>query len=108
MADTGAIIRLVEHAGQTIHPDGPATGPEGPIEQAFVKAFDAEGNDGYGDIQLTADPARAYVYADFKAAMAAYMAVPSNRPLRDDGEPNRPMRAFTVAIEAAPPGSLPR
>lgn len=99
---TGVVIRLIEHAGMEIHGDGSVSGPQGPIERAFVKSYDPDGHDGQGDLEITADPADAHVYADAGEALAAYHAQSTVRPLREDGKPNRPLLAFTVTFERAP------
>ncbi|HUV10816.1 MAG TPA: hypothetical protein VMX12_07530 [Acidimicrobiia bacterium] len=97
----GVVIRLVEHAGLEINEDGSVSGPTGLIERAFVRSYDPEGHDGLGDLLITADRSKAHVYDDMSEAFAAYNAQPSCRPLRGDGQPNRPLAAFTVSFERA-------
>jgi hypothetical protein len=69
---------------------------------AYLKSCDLEYADGAGLVTWTNSAAEAMVFGSFREAFEAWRAVPKSRPLRPDGEPNRPLTAFTVALEDAP------
>ena len=73
---------------------GDATDPEG----LFVAEYDPDGMNGCGSVKLTANLSEAKRYTDGSAAVREYMRQSTIRPLREDGEPNRPLMAYTVAI----------
>lgn len=68
------------------------------IENQYVKSYTPDGNDGCGDLVVTRDITQAKVYSDQQAALEAWRATSNTHPIRYDGEPNRPMTAFTVTI----------
>jgi hypothetical protein len=55
-----------------------------------------------GLIDCSPDPAKALHFADHAAALACVMQQSTRLPLRPDGRPNRPLRAFTVEIKRLP------
>lgn len=57
-----------------------------------------------GQIVVTRNPRAAMLFPDAAAALAAWKTQSTVAPLRRDGEPNRPLTAYTVEIEPAPPG----
>jgi hypothetical protein len=57
-----------------------------------------EGDNGNGVAEWTRDPSQAMTFASAEAATECYRAVPYNRPLRQDGKPNRPLTMFSVAF----------
>ena len=67
----------------------------------YLAAYDPEGNDGCGKHEWTADPAKAMIFDSWVAAHAAWTLVPANRPVRPDGQVNRPLCAFTIVTEPA-------
>lgn len=69
---------------------------------SYLVSYDPEAHDGRGDVTWSADPRAAHRFKTPAAALAAVMAVPRCRPTRPDGKPNRPLTAFTVALEPAP------
>lgn len=68
----------------------------------YVKSFFAEAHGGRGNLVATADPEEALRFPDLAAALRFYQRVPINRPTRPDGEPNKPLTAFHIAVEPAP------
>lgn len=54
-----------------------------------------EGYEMLAHIEVTDDPARALWFPDLLAAMACYRRA---HGWREDGEPNRPLTAFTIQI----------
>ena len=69
---------------------------------AYLKACDLEYAGGTGLVSWTADRSQALAFATYREAFEAWRAVPESRPVRPDGEPNRPLTAFTVEIEEGP------
>ncbi len=72
------------------------------ITGLMLASFDPEGNDGYGKGEWTDDPGRAMRFPSIEAAHACWTAVPRSRPVRMDGQPNRPLTAVTIEIATAP------
>jgi len=94
------VIRCLALQGIARHP-----GRRNPAGQ-YLRAYDPEAHDGQGEARWTADPAKAMVFPSKPAAWALYTAVPTARPTRPDGQPNRPLCAFSISIEPAPPSGL--
>lgn len=65
----------------------------------WLAEYDPERMRGFGWIQGTPLRDRALRFADLDAALACYRRSPAARPLREDGQPNRPLAAYTVSIE---------
>jgi hypothetical protein len=83
---------------------GTATLPDGVVPRgAYLVRYDPEAHDGRGDAIWSGDPLAAHRFPDVRTALEALRAVPRCRPRRPDGKPNRPLMAFTVAVEPAPP-----
>lgn len=78
-----------------------SAGPRCPGQ--YLKSYDPEAYDGMGDCEWTADREEALVYPSFLEAFEAWRQVPKSRPKRADGAANRPLTAFSVTFENAPP-----
>jgi hypothetical protein len=77
-------------------------GPDQSDVNGWLESFDPEANDGRGFVQFRPDPASAMRF-DTAADALAYLATsPASRPLRADGQPNRPLRAFAIEIRELP------
>jgi hypothetical protein len=78
----------------------------GELDGAWLVSYDPAGSDGRGDGTWSRDPADA---ARFTAEewTALYAAVPANRPVREDGKPNRPITMFNVMVVPVDPGQFP-
>ena len=72
-----------------------------PVGQ-YVEHYDPDARDGLGEVQTTPDPSRAKRYATQLEATAEWRRVSTVRPLRPDGEPNRPLTAYHVEIITRP------
>lgn len=58
---------------------------------------------GKGLLGTTKDPAKAKEFDDLLVALDYWKQVSPTVPVRDlDGQPNRPLTAFTVSLEASP------
>jgi hypothetical protein len=78
----------------------------GEIAGAWLVWYDPAGNGGTGDAAWSHDPADAAQFTSEEWA-ALYAVVPANRPLRPDGEPNRPVTMLNLAMVPVDPGRLP-
>lgn len=68
----------------------------------WIKSADVEAHDGRGEATFTVLPNNALAFESFAEAHACWTQVSTVRPLRDDGQPNRPLTAFTVEIMELP------
>lgn len=68
------------------------------INGQYLKSFDIEAHGGQGSAEFTNRLSKAHRFDSIKDALAEYSKVSVTRPLRDDGQPNCPLRAFTVEI----------
>jgi hypothetical protein len=64
----------------------------------YLAAYNADGNDGWGEAIWTEDRAEAIVFATAAEAHARWTEQSRLRPLRPDGRPNRPLTAFSVFL----------
>jgi hypothetical protein len=65
----------------------------------YLEWSDPDAIDGLGDDQWTDNLAKAKRFLTFEAAMECWQAQSRVTPLRDDGEPNRPLTAYSVTVE---------
>lgn len=75
------------------------SGAASPYDGMYLKRYLPEAHDGQGEAEWTADLAEAVTFPDALAARQAWMHIPVSRPTREDGNPNRPLTAFSVSIE---------
>ena len=68
----------------------------------YVESCDVDAHRGHGDVKLTRDLAQAKRFADFGAALEYWKRQSTVRPLRPDGQPNRPLTAYNVTPENVP------
>jgi hypothetical protein len=88
-------IRLVALANGRPLPEGAAGG--------WVKSYNPSANAGRGDLVVTHEPTEAQRFPSQAAAWALWNATakpPHHR--RADGMPNRPLTAWTIAVERLP------
>lgn len=93
------VIRIAALAGAiTTVPEA-----QGPAQSMmYLKSYDPEAHEGRGDLVATPHIHEAQRFADAETAHAFWRQQPKARPLREDGEPNRPACAFTIQIIEAP------
>jgi hypothetical protein len=72
----------------------------------YLASYDPEALDGMGAFEWTRDPQMALRFPDAASAWVLWKTTSKTRPTRDDGKPNRPLTAYTVAIEDAPEVSV--
>jgi hypothetical protein len=94
MIETSYVIRYYGLAGSAVSsepiPDG-----------AYLKFYDPEAFDGRGDATWTLHLEDALKFASPLEATELWRTQSKTLPIRPDGKPNRPLTAFTVAIERA-------
>jgi len=77
-----------------------ANGVPCPHSWQFLKSFDFEHEDGLGYGTFTKDPNKAMRFVNAAEAMQFWNTQSTVRPLREDGKPNKPLTALTIAIES--------
>jgi hypothetical protein len=83
-------------AGMIIGGDG--NDPAG----VYLHSYDPEFDDGYGAIHWTGDKSEAMKFPSLIEGWGLWQTVPVSRPVRADGQPNRPLTCFTVTFEEGP------
>ncbi len=68
----------------------------------WLKAFDFDAQDGKGFGEFTKSPAKAMRFATRNDALLFWRTKSRVKPLRADGEPNRPLTALCISIELLP------
>jgi len=66
------------------------------LEGQYLESYDPDAYDGLGYATWTDDPDKAMRFDDAMSVLMFWRQQSSARPLRDDGEPNRPLTAYTV------------
>lgn len=89
---TKTLIVLVDTAG-------PIPAHDGEFAGQYLASYDPDGMAGFGVFTGTTDSAKAMRFDDIGAALACWKQKSTVRPWRDDGEPNRPLTAFTVTFK---------
>ena len=64
----------------------------------LVSGFDPDAKAGFGAISMTNDPDLALRFPSVGEATEFYRRQSKTRPFRPDGEPNRPMTAFSIEV----------
>ncbi len=75
---------------------GLASGGEHPDAGRWLASFDPDAIEGRGLVTGTDDRAQALRFSNAAAAMRFWRQRSKRRPTRQDGQPNRPLTAFTV------------
>jgi hypothetical protein len=86
-------IAILIHGVQM--PSGPMRCPE---SGHYIQRFDVGACDGRDSILTTLDITKAAHFADAGEALEFWRTQSRTVPFRDDGEPNRPLTAFTVSM----------
>ena len=87
-------IRLVALAGEEIG-----------LPPEWLKAYDPDQFEGTGGIMSTGDRSKARTFGTITEAWLCWNQVSTVRPRRPDGLPNKPLSAFTIAVEPLPEAS---
>lgn len=75
-----------------------ANGAECPHAGQYLQAFDHEAYDGQGHGEFTPDLDQAKHFSTMIEAFAFWKRRSVTKPMRSDGEPNRPMTCLTIEI----------
>lgn len=94
------VLRILGLQGRMLHPKG-----ESPVGK-FITGYRPLAYDGLGEVLFSPHLQDALAFETQAEALAFYRHVPKHRPLRPDGQPNRPITAFTVEVLEA--GVVPR
>ena len=84
----GCVVRFIEGA------DGRST----PLDGLWLKSFDPDVGGGRGHVAGTPKREDALRFANKGEAWEFWRQVSRSVPLRPDGNPNRPLTAFTIEI----------
>lgn len=90
------LIRCVEHVGIVRDPRDQRAGAN--VVGQYLQGYDPEFMNGAGLATWTPDLNKALWFPTITAAMALINAQPRSKPIRPDGQPNRPLRAYTVEV----------
>lgn len=80
---------------------GFANGNHCPHAGQYLKSFDHEAHAGRGFGDFTPFKEQAMTFESKAAAFQFWKRVPVCKPIREDGQPNRPFTAITVVVEDA-------
>jgi hypothetical protein len=69
------------------------------VDGMWLMWYDADAFDGRGDAHFTIHKDKALRFADLTSAFEAWKTQSKTRPFREDGEPNRPLTAFSVMFD---------
>jgi len=89
MTNTVVLIRIVE----------PVWGGPSDLDGQWLKAYDPDARGGHGAIKGTPHRKEALRFPDMSAAMKFWRQTSAVLPVRPDGQPNRPLTAFTIEVE---------
>lgn len=73
-----------------------ADGGYTPLAGHYLASFDPDAHNGRGEIKTTREIAYALIFHDETTAFEFWKQQSSERPLRFDGKPNRPLTAYSV------------
>jgi hypothetical protein len=64
----------------------------------YVRTYDPDYGDGLGRVWGTDDPSDAILFESVGKALEFWRQPSTVKPLREDGNPNRPLTAFTIEM----------
>lgn len=76
-----------------------ADGTPTPSDNTYVKSFDPDGFNGRGQLTTTPDVGRAKQFSTQVEALRFWQQQSKVNPTRPDGQPNRPLTAYSVTID---------
>ncbi len=79
--------------------EGFANGTPCPHAGQYLKSFDFNYGDGQGFGVFTSDERMAMTFADHHEAFVYWETASTTRPLRPDGQPNRPLTSLTISTK---------
>jgi hypothetical protein len=75
---------------------------EAPTPGQYLREYDHEYAGGLGWADWTSDPTKALTFDSPAEALRVWRSQSRTRPVRVDGQPNRPLTAYTVEIGEIP------
>ena len=90
------LIRCAAHVGIIRDPRSKRAGAN--VVGEYLQSYDPEFMNGEGLATWTKDPNKALWFPTITSAMALANAQPRSKPIRPDGQPNRPLRAYTLEV----------
>lgn len=75
--------------------DAPGVAPERGL---YIKQFSPDARGGRGEVVFTNNGTQALTFATYAEAFEFWRQQSTVQPLRPDGQPNRPLTAWTVEI----------
>lgn len=80
---------------------GTAAGGRTPYDGQYLRDFDFNAADGQGLASMTPHLDLAKRFPDLRSAMEYRLLSPASKPLRSDGQPNRPLTATNWEFQNA-------
>lgn len=71
---------------------------QGNCRDMFLRTYDPDYAGGQGVVEWTSDIEKAMKFATTAEAWMLWRRTSNVRPLRADGQPNRPLTAFTIEV----------
>lgn len=71
-----------------------------PYDGQYLRDFDFEAGDGRGEVTMTTNIKKAKRFKNGMEAFQFYRRQPECKPIREDGEPNRPLTATNWEFRA--------
>lgn len=71
---------------------------DSPHRGQFVRVYDPDAHGGRGHVDFTRNPGEAMHFTTVKAALDTWRVQSTVQPWRGDGQPNRPLTAFTITV----------
>lgn len=81
---------------------GRADGTRTDLDGDYLVTYDPDAHDGGGDVLTSPNIEDATRFASAREAWLVWQMQSGVRPLRPDGQPNRPLTAFNIIIQAVP------
>jgi hypothetical protein len=78
---------------------GFAAGYHCPIAGQYLETFDHDAYNGQGHGTFTVSPKQAMKFDGLESALEFWKKVSPKHPIRQDGEPNRPLTCTTVTFD---------
>lgn len=79
------------------------TDPTQPEAGPLVSYYNPDADGGRGAVRLTVEPTEAATFDTAAEAAEFYRQTSTVRPTRPDGQPNRPLTAYTVMLDTLEP-----
>lgn len=76
----------------------PVVGMPCPEQGQYLCDYDPDGANGRGIIRWTPDITKALIFRNMDAAMDTWRLQSKRIPLRPDGQPNRPLTAYSIEL----------